>query len=279
MPKNTSNELLVIIGPTASGKTKAAIKLARKLKTEIISADSRQIYKGLDIGTAKATKKEMASVPHHCIDIVSPKKIFTANDFQKCADKAIKAIGKKSKIPIVVGGTGFYIEALLYEGSTASVDADWKLRARLEKKTTKQLVAQLKKLDPKRAKNIDQQNRRRLIRAIEIVKATGKPVPAIKRRVRYNYKIISLDPSPETLKKNITKRTRQMLKRGLLAEVKRVSKALSKKRMAELGFEYKYPALYLAGEISKTEMIEKINTENWRYAKRQLTWFKKYLTH
>ena len=271
----SKKSLIVIAGPTASGKSKLGIMLAKKINGEIISADSRQVYRDLDIGTGKITKKEMRGVPHYCLDVASPKKIFTVDDFKNCAEQALEKIYSKSKTPILVGGSGFYISNTIYRTNLPKVKPNPSLRKKLNKKDAEELFMMLKKIDPRRAKTIDRHNPRRLIRAIEIVIKTGKPVPMIKKTTRDNTKIIFLNPPPTKLKKRIAERTKKMLKRGLLAEVKRLRKKLSRKRLFELGFEYKYPLLYLEGKISKPEMIERINTETWHYAKRQLTYFKK----
>src|SRR3990167_5337205 len=271
-----SRKIIVILGPTASGKSALAVKMAKKINGEIISADSRQVYKGLDIGSGKITKKEMGGIPHYCLDIVSPKKIFTVIDFKKCADKAIEKIFAKNKIPIIVGGTGLYIQAIVNNIVLPEVKPNWKLRKELEKKTTEEMFDLLKKLDPRRAKNIDPKNPRRLIRAIEIAKALGK-VPNLEAKLpSYNISQIGVKLPDEILKKNIEKRIKKMLKGGLVTETKKLRKSgLSWKRIYELGFEYKYPALFLRGEISKDEMLAKMLTENWQYAKRQMTWFKR----
>jgi len=267
--------IIVITGPTASGKSARALKLARKLKGEIISADSRQVYRGLDIGTAKPSKKEQRAIPHHCIDIASPKKALTVIEYQKAALRAIKKILAKGKMPIIVGGTGFYIDAILYETSFPAVPPNPALRGKLEKLSPAKLFVLLKKLDPERAKNIDAKNPRRLMRAIEIAKALGH-VPVLTKTLRFDAKIVLLNPPKATLQKNIARRTTKMLRAGLIDEVRKLVRTHTpRSRILELGFEYKYPLLYLERQISKDEMIAKINTENWRYAKRQMTWFKK----
>ena len=266
----------MILGPTASGKSALAVKMAKKINGEIISADSRQVYKGLDIGAGKITKKEMGGIPHYCLDIVSPKKIFTVVDFKKRADKAIEEIFAKNKTPIIVGGTGLYIQAIVDNIVLPEVKPDWKLRKELEKKTTEEMFKMLKKLDPERAKNIDAKNPRRLIRAIEIAKALGKVPNLAVKPPSWGSLQIGLKLPDEILKKNIEKRIKKMLKSGLVAETKKLRKSgLSWKRIYELGFEYRYPALFLRGEISKDEMLAKMLIENWQYAKRQMTWFKR----
>jgi len=274
----------VILGPTASGKSALAVKIARKFNGEIISADSRQVYKGLNIGAGKITKKEMSGIPHHCIDIISPKKVFTVVDFKKSADKAIEKIFAKNKMPIIVGGTGLYIQAIVNNIILPEVKPNWKLRKELEKKTTEEMFAILKKLDPARAKNIDAKNPRRLIRAIEIAKALGKIPNLAVKPPSWEFLQIGLKLPDEILKKNIEKRIKKMLNPptggGLVAETKKlrnppVGGGLSWKRIYELGFEYKYPALFLQNKISKDEMLAKMLIENWQYGKRQMTWFKK----
>src|SRR3989344_4970508 len=272
-----SRKIIVILGPTASGKSALAVKMAKKINGEIISADSRQVYKGLDIGSGKITRKEMGGIPHYCLDIFSPKKIFTVVDFKKCAEKAIEKIFAKNKIPIIVGGTGLYIQAIVDNIVLPEVKPNWKLRKELEKKTTEEMFGMLKKLDPERARNIDAKNPRRLIRAIEIAKKLGK-TPKLMSMSRRDLDIrqIGIKLPDEILKINIEKRIKKMLKGGLVAETKKLKElGLSWKRIYELGFEYKYPALFLQNKISKDEMLAKMLIENRQYAKRQMTWFKK----
>ena len=271
-----SRKIIVILGPTASGKSALGIRLAKKFNGEIISADSRQVYKGLNIGSGKITKKEMGGIPHYCLDLVSPKKIYTVVDFKKCADKAIEQIFAKNKTPIIVGGTGLYIQAITDNVVLPEVKPNWKLRKELEKKTTEEMFAMLKKLDPERAKNIDAKNPRRLIRAIEIAQSLGK-IPNLDIQCpSWEALQIGIKLPDEILKKNIEKRIKKMLKDGLVAETKKLkASGLSWKRIYEFGFEYKYPALFLRGKISKEEMLEKIILENWQYVKRQMTWFKR----
>lgn len=269
-------KIILILGPTASGKSALAVKIAKKVGGEIISADSRQVYRGLNIGSGKITKKEMGGISHYCLDIVSPKKIFTVIDFKKNADKAIEEIFAKNKTPIIVGGTGLYIQAVVDNIVLPEVKPDWQLRKKLEKKTTEEMFATLKKIDPERARNIDAKNPRRLIRAIEIAKALGK-VPNLEASLpSYNFLQIGIKPPDKTLKKNIEKRIKKMLKNGLVAETKKLRKSgLSWKRICEFGFEYKYPALFLQGKINKDEMLANMLAKNWQYAKRQMTWFKR----
>ncbi len=289
-------KIIVILGPTSSGKSKLAIKIAKKYSAygggEIISADSRQVYKELNIGSGKITKKEMKGIPHHLIGIASPRKIFTVSQYQKLAKKILKNIIERGKLPIICGGAGLYIDALIYNCQFPNVPPQPKLRKKLEKFTTEELFKQLQKLDQRRVKNIDKYNRHRLIRALEIVISTGKPVPSLKQNAilsdstipsdsdniisPYDILKIGINPPKEKLQEKIEKRIKQMLRNGLLNEIKNLRKQkLSWNRIYSFGFEYKYPAFYLQNKINKKEMMDKIIKENWRYAKRQLTWFKR----
>jgi tRNA dimethylallyltransferase len=269
-------QILIITGPTATGKTDLAVRLAKKFKGEIISADSRQVYSGLDVGTGKITKKEMKGIPHYLIDIADPKKKFTVVQYVEQAEKAIQEILSKKKVPIVVGGTGFYIEALVDGIILPDVPPDNSLRKKLEKKTPAQLFAMLQKLDPKRAKAMDPLNSRRLIRAIEIARTLGK-VPKIKKsKPKYDPLYIGLYVDPEKLKEKICKRLKKRLGEGMIKEaISLHKKGLSWKRMYELGLEYRYLALYLQKRMTREEMAETLEKEIWQYARRQMTWFRR----
>ena len=274
------NKLIVILGPTASGKTDLSIKLAKKYNGEIVSADSRQVYKGMDIGSGKITKKEMRGVPHYLLDVANPKTRFTVSQYQKLGLKAIKSIQKKDKLPILVGGTGFYIQSIVDGIVIPEVKPDWNLRKKLEKKSNEELYKMLLAKDPERAKNIDKQNPRRLIRALEIVLKTGHPIPPLVPRCRRsgNFDVlqIGVKKSPEELKKLINKRLFKRLKNNTLQnEVKKLRKFLSWKRLEEFGLEYRFVAQYLQNKLTYQEMLNKIQIESEHFVKRQMTWFKR----
>ena len=268
--------IIVILGPTASGKSDLAVKLARKFNGEVVSADSRQVYKGLNIGTGKITKKEMQGVKHHLLDVANPRKQFTVSDFVNVTNETIVQIVTKNKLPIVCGGTGFYIDALLGDKHIPEVPPNPNLRKQLEKKSAPQLFKILQKLDPLRAQNIDAKNQRRLVRAIEICKAVGK-VPSIKAQVKsYDVLKIGIKVEEKELKKRINKRIEKWFRQGLLKEVETLhKKGLSWKRMSEIGLEYRLVSLFLQNKISKPELIYRMQSETWQYAKRQMTWFKR----
>jgi len=272
------NKLVVILGPTSSGKTDLSIKLAEKFNGEIVSADSRQVYKGMDIGTGKITKKEMKGIPHHLLDVARPKRKFTVAQYKKMAEKAIKNIQKRNKIPFLVGGTGFYINAVIDGLIIPPVKPDWDLRKKLEKENVENLFKKIKKLDPKRAEIIDPNNKRRLIRALEIILKTKKPVPLIKKKpIDSDVLILGIKKETKELSKLIHKRLIKRLRQGMIVEVKKLrSFGVSWKRLEEFGLEYRYAALYLQNKITKEQMIEKIQKESERYAKRQMTWFRRY---
>jgi len=270
-------KILVILGATASGKSDLAVDLARKFNGEVISADSRQVYKGLDIGTGKITKKEMEGIKHHLLNVVGPKTTFTVAQFKKKAEKAIGDIAKRGKLPIICGGTGFYIQSLVDNISIPEVKPDKKLRTKLAKKSTDKLFKILKKLDSRRAREIDSKNPHRLIRAIEIATHLGR-VPHLEARLPSGYEVlqIGIKTDDKILKEKIYNRLLARIKIGMVAEARKLhEKGLSWKRMEALGLEYRYLAKYLKKEISKDEMIEQLDREIRKYAKRQKTWFKR----
>ncbi len=241
----------------------------------MISADSRQVYKGLDIGTGKVTKDEMRGIPHHLLDVISPKETYTVADFVRDGRHSITDILSRNKLPIIVGGTFFYVDALLGKVSTPEVPPNKTLRAHLETLSNDELFTLLKEKDSARAENIDRDNKRRLVRALEIVEALGT-VPEIQKEELYDSLTLGISLPKETLKENIHTRLVTRLDVGMIEEVINLHKnGLSYERMQELGIEYKYIAEYLQEKISKEEMCTLIETKSIQYAKRQMTWLKR----
>ena len=269
-------KVVIILGPTASGKTSLSIELAKKFDGEIVSADSRQVYAGLDLGTGKVTKEEMSGIRHHLLDVANPKKVFTVADYVKLATAAIDDICARGKTPIVVGGTGFYIDALTSGMVIPEVSPNPELRAKLDKKSLAQLVAMLEKLDPERAATIDKNNPVRLVRAIEIAKALGKVPKLSAAEPKYDALKIGLDMRDETLKERIKVRLKERLKKGMLREATRLhDKGLTWIRMRTLGLEYRHMADHLTNKTSREEFEAGLAADIWQYAKRQRTWFKR----
>jgi tRNA dimethylallyltransferase len=269
-------KIFVVCGPTATGKSDHAVQLARKINGEIISADSRQVYKGLDIGSGKITKREMKGIPHHLLDVASPKRVFSVAQYKKLAHKAIKDIVKRGKTPIICGGTGFYIDTVVFNTTIPEVKPNNTLRKELEKLSLEALSLRLQTLDPERHESIDIYNRVRLVRAIEIAEALGK-VPKQTREALYDTKWVYLDFPDEVLKARIHTRLLKRMKQGMLAEVQKLhDEGISWKRLEMLGLEYRFLAEYLQNKKDKETMLATLESAIWHYAKRQRTWFKKY---
>jgi tRNA dimethylallyltransferase len=271
-------KVLIIVGPTASGKSDLAVKLAKSLNGEVISADSRQVYKGLNIGTGKITKEEMRGVPHYLLDVADPKKRFTVSEYNKLARQKIEEIISRGKLPIVVGGTGFYIDALVGKASLPEVPPNFQLRKKLEKKTVEELFTMLKKKDPTRAETIDRLNKVRLIRALEIASALGK-VPPLREvsaeQAQYDFIWIGIRPKKGVLEEKILKRLGARIP-GMIKEAKNLrANKLSYKRMEELGLEYRYLARLLQDKMDRKKFVDELYKEIKHYAKRQNTWFKR----
>ena len=297
---NRKQKVLIIVGPTASGKTALAIEIAKQSNGEVISADSRQVYRGLDIGTGKVTTRETRGIPHHLLDVASPKKIFTARDFVVRGDRAIAEIAERGKLPVIAGGTGFYIDALMRRVALGEASPNPKLRKKLAKKTTAQLFALLKKKDPARAAAMntpsERNNKVRIIRAIEIAltkiskSQTFQKTELMRKENRHlmlhiSYSIdlasydalwIGINLPFETLEKKIAARLSQRLKRGMIAEARRLhAGGVSYKRMEALGLEYRSLARFLQGKMSRIEMETELNRDIRRYAKHQMTYWKR----
>lgn len=266
-------KVLVIVGPTASGKSDFAVDLAIKLNGEIISADSRQVYKGLNHGTGKITKKETQGVPHHLLNVVSPKKQFSATQYRDLAMEALRDIVMRKKLPIIVGGTGFYIDTVTCGVLYPEVPPNKKLREKLSKLSTEKLFNMLKAKDPNRAALIDSKNKVRIVRALEIIDTLGS-VPEIKREMP-EYEFVFVGLNPKDLEERIEKRLKKRLPK-IITEVRRLKKTeLTWKRLYELGLEYRYVSLFVRGEMNNEEMQKELLREISKYAKRQMTWFKR----
>lgn len=276
-------KIIVILGPTASGKSDLAVAIARAIKrqklasgAEVISADSRQVYTGLDIGSGKITQKEMRGVPHHLLDVASPRRTFTVTRYQALAQKAIRSIIHNKYIPILCGGTGLYIDAVVYGYVLPNVPPQPALRKELEQRSTEKLFTQLEQLDPARAQAIDRHNRRRLIRALEIVLVTHSPVPPIEHASSYDTLKIGITRTHDDLQSLIEKRLQKRIRAGMLKEVERLhADGVSWQRLDGLGLEYRWLSRHLRGTITRHDMIEHLSRDIINYAKRQMTWFKR----
>ena len=278
-------KVIVICGPTASGKTKLSIELAKKINGETVSCDSMQIYKDMTIGTAKPTEEEMQGIKHYLIDCVSPKTRYSVADYKKDAIFAIKEIFSKGKIPIIVGGTGLYLESLIYNIEYNEIEVDLKYREELEKIEKEEGLESLYKkaelIDPEAIKKISHNDKKRIFRILEIYKSTGKTktqleIESRKNKPEYDYLLFGIAMEREKLYERINMRVDLMIKAGLVEEVKNLCAKYKELPTALQGLGYKEVVEYLDGKISKEEMIEKIKQETRRYAKRQLTWFRKY---
>ena len=269
-------KVIIVVGPTASGKSDLAITLAQKYGGEIISADSRQIYRKLDIGTAKTTSEEMKGVPHHLIDILDTSASYSAADFKKDARETIDSIIDRGNRPIIAGGTFFYIDALLERVGTADVPPNQELREKLEAMPNDSLYEALLKLDERRALEIDKDNKRRLVRALEIIEARGKVPEQSESISPYQTLFLGIKVEKNELRKRFTKRAKKWLQNGFLEEVQELlSSGVSDERLSEIGFEYKLGIDLLHKKITEATFLQMFEEKNWQYAKRQLTWLKK----
>ncbi len=276
--------VIVIGGPTASGKSKLAVELAKKINGEIISADSMQIYKDMNIGTAKVTDEEMQKIKHYLIDFVSPDERYSVSDFKKDAENAIQEIIKKGKTPIVVGGTGLYIDSLIYGIDFQEEEVDLEYRNKLNEEADKNGLEELYKkavaIDPEAMQKISKNDKKRIIRVLEIFHKTGKTKTeqekeSRKADVKYNYKMFAITMDRSKLYERIEQRVDLMIESGLIEEVKCILDKYSKFPTAMQGLGYKEVVEYLENRTTKDEMIDKIKKETRHYAKRQLTWFRK----
>ncbi len=280
-----NNKLAIIAGPTAVGKTKISVELAKRISGEIISADSMQVYRGMDIGTAKVTPEETCGIPHHLIDILDPTEDFNVVEFAKRAKEAILSIQQRDRIPILVGGTGFYIQAVLYDIDFTENDNDMSFRHALEEEAKEKgplaLHERLASVDPEAAKAIHPNNVKRVIRALEFFEKSRLKISDHNREQNekespYDYKYFALTNDRAKIYENIEKRIDIMLDQGLVDEVRALlERGVSRDRVSMQGLGYKEIAAYLDNEISLEEAVYILKRDTRHFAKRQLTWLKR----
>ncbi|WP_090633074.1 tRNA (adenosine(37)-N6)-dimethylallyltransferase MiaA [Neobacillus massiliamazoniensis] len=279
---DSKQKLLVIIGPTAVGKTKLSIELAKRFNGEIISGDSMQIYRGMDIGTAKIKKNEMGGIPHHLLDIRDPEEKFSVAEFQQLVRSKISEIAKKGKLPMIVGGTGLYIQSVLYDYQFSDAPADEGFRKELEEKVKERgsqiLHQELVEIDPESASHIHPNNARRVIRALEIYHCTGKTMSEYQEKQQpdllYDTALVGLTMERELLYERINLRVEMMLEEGLLDEVKRLYQQNLRDCQSIQAIGYKEIYEYLDGLVALEQAVDQLKQNSRRYAKRQFTWFK-----
>lgn len=278
-------KVIVICGPTASGKTKLSVELAKKIDGEIICCDSMQIYKDMNIGTAKVTKEEMQGIKHYLVDFVLPDQRYSVADYKKDATKAIQEVLSKEKVPIIVGGTGLYVDSLIYNIDYPEIKTDLEYRKKLEKVADEEGLEKLyemaKKIDERATLAISSNDRKRIIRILEIYHSTGKTkteqeIESRKNEVPYNYLVFAINMDKEKLHERINKRVDIMMDSGLIEEVQDLYNKYGENMLTSVqAIGYKEVIQFFKKEITKEEMIDKIKMETRRYAKRQITWFKK----
>jgi tRNA dimethylallyltransferase len=275
----TKPPLIVILGPTASGKSGLAIALAQRFRGEIVSADSRQVYRGLNIGTAKVTPQEQASVPHHLLDVADVEEIYTVSQFQKQAIEAINGILARGHLPFLVGGSPHYIQAVVDHLAIPAVPPQPGLRAQLEARPLADLLAQLEQLDPQAAASIDRNNPRRVMRALEVCLVTGQPFSAQRRMQEPLYRslLLGLSWPRDVLYTRIDARVDERMQQGMVQEVRDLLAAgVSHERLEALGLEYRYISRWLRGEFAdEAEMVQRLKYAIHDFTRRQLTWFRK----
>ncbi len=269
--------LIVIVGPTASGKTKLSIKIAKRFSGEIICADSMTVYREMDIGTAKPTNKERKAIPHHLLDIKNPKEDFSLYEFQKLAQKAITKIQSEGKLPLIVGGTGLFIDSVVYDYKLINVPPNLTLRKKLEKLESKELLERINKIDPELIATSDIKNKRRLIRALEIASSGQNNISKQKRKKKIpkNILYLAIDIPRKNLYEKINQRVEQMFKTGLIKEFKKLIQKYPSSTNVFQNATYKPLVSFWKKEISLDKAKEKIKQLHRNYAKRQLTWFKR----
>lgn len=272
-----NNRVIAVVGATASGKTSYAIELAKKINGEIISADSRLVYKGMDIGTAKPTIDEMQEIPHYMIDVVEPEYNYSVGLYVKEAKKHITDIISRGKVPIVAGGTGLYFRVLLENYDLPDVKPDYELRKELSSYSYEELLEMLTKLDEKAANSVEKNDKKKLIRYIEIIKLAGKPLDLVRgvKEKEFNVEWVGLNFPREILYDRINKRVDLMIEQGLIDETKKLLQNHGRISNITDTIGYREVLSYLDGELSLDEAKDKLKQNTRNYAKRQLTWFRK----
>lgn len=277
-------KVIVICGPTASGKTALSIELAKKIDGEIISADSMQIYEDMDIGTAKPSKEEMDGIPHHLIGYVSPEERYSVARYKKDSIKKIEEVLQRGKYPIIVGGTGLYVDSLVNGVEYDDIKIDLEYRSKLEELAEKQglefVYDKAMQVDPVAMKKISKNDKKRIFRVLEIYNATGKTktdqeIESRRKENPYDFKVFGINIEREKLYERINLRVDIMMKQGLVQEVENIVKKYKGFPTSMQALGYKEVIEYLKGEVNEEEMVEKIKRESRRYAKRQITWFKR----
>lgn len=275
-------KVIVIIGPTAVGKTRLSVELAKRVNGEIISGDSMQIYKEMDIGTAKVSKEEMQGVPHYLIDVKEPTESYSVAEFQREVRELIDRISKKGCIPIIAGGTGLYIQSVLYDYQFSDTGKDEEIRLRLEKQVEEEgmeiVYEELRRIDPVSAENIHPNNVRRVIRALEVFHSTGKTMAEYQesqeQELLYDVAFVGLTMDRETLYDRINLRVDLMVEQGLIDEVESLYKKGIRDCQSIQAIGYKELYGYFDGKLSMEQAIAALKQNSRRYAKRQLTWFR-----
>ncbi|HHS13007.1 MAG TPA: tRNA (adenosine(37)-N6)-dimethylallyltransferase MiaA [bacterium] len=280
---NAFSRVLILVGPTASGKTAVSLKLAELLNGEIVSADSRQVYRGMDIGTAKPAPEEIGDIPHHCLDILDPEEPFSAGDFARLAREAVIQIIGRKRVPIIVGGSGLYVQALVdgfFPGNYRNIDLRANLKEEAKRFGSGYLYARLQSKDPCAAGKIHPNDQKRIIRALEVYSISGKPISSVQKEETlpgfFSPNFYGLRFPREILKERIRQRVDQMVEQGLFEEVRKLMDSSidpGANSLDSLG--YKETAAFLRGEIGKDEAVERIKRNTVRFAKRQMTWFRR----
>jgi tRNA dimethylallyltransferase len=276
-PATSPHPVIVILGQTASGKSDLAVNIAKSYKGEVVSADSRQVYRGMNIGTGKVTKREMRNIPHHLLDVAAPTQQYSVSTFKRAALSAIRDIYSRKKLPVLCGGTGYYIQSVVDGITLPNVPPNRKLREGLEVCTNEVLMAKLMLLDPDRASSVDPHNRPRIVRAIEIADAIGSvPKSTLAPPADMRFLLIGIKVPDKELRSRIHIRLRSRIRAGMVAEVKRLHESgVAWKRMEALGLEYRYISRFLRGHLDRETMLTQLEAAIWKYARRQRTWFRR----